>query len=206
MKLATCLLVAPLLAGCASAAGRPDAVPVHREVPRTPAAVAPALGTLALRNAGFEAPPRSPNYCADRWDCSVHADPSSFTFTVVSAQAAEGAQAMCVERVGREPWATISQGIHDTGTRGMTLRLSLSMRLDGVTGEGAGPWVVLQGPGGRTLKHDQKLRKSTQGWERATLEFEVPPTTEILEVGMTLEGPGRACIDDVRLEIVKKAR
>ena len=205
MRAAALLLLAPLLAGCAAAAGRPEAIPVHREVPRAPPAT-PAVGTLPLRNPGFEEPARSPNYCANRWDCSVHADPSSFAFTVVAADPPEGRQALCVERTGREPWATVTQALHDTSSRGMTLRLSVSMRLDGVTGEGAGPWVVLQGLGGRTLKHDQRLFKSTAGWQRFALEFEVLPTTDIIEVGGTLEGPGRACFDDFRLEIVKRAR
>jgi hypothetical protein len=194
------LLAIPLLAGCASAAGRPDAIPISREVPRV------ALPTLAIRNAGFEAPPRSPNYCADRWDCSVHADPNSFMFTVDGRQAPEGSQVLCVERSGKEPWATVTQGVHDAALAGAQLRLTMMMRLEGVDGEGAGPWMVLHGPSGRMLKHDQKLRKSTQGWERVSMDIEVLPGTEVVEVGATLEGPGRACIDDVRLEVVKAAR
>lgn len=190
----------PLLAGCAAAAGRPEAIPISREVPRA------ALPTLAIHNAGFEAPPRSPNHCAERWDCSVHADPSSFTFTIEGTGAPQGAQAMCLLRVGKEPWATVTQGVHDAGLVGGQLRLSMMLRLDGVTGEGAGPWMVLHGPGGRMLRHQQALRKETRGWERVTLDLEVLPGTEVVEVGATLEGPGRACIDDVRLEVVKAAR
>jgi hypothetical protein len=194
------LLAIPLLAGCASAAGRPETIPISREVPRA------ALPTLAIRNAGFEAPPRSPNYCADRWDCSVHADPTSFTFTIEGNQAPEGSQAMCVQRVGKEPWATVTQGVHDAALATAQLRLTMMMRLDGVDGEGAGPWMVLHGPSGRMLKHDQKLRKSTQGWERVSMDIEVLPGTEVVEIGATLEGPGRICIDDVRLEVLKAAR
>lgn len=203
MRRGLAILAVPLLAGCAAAAGRPEAIPISRDVPR---AAAPTLPVLAIRNAGFEAPPRSPNYCADRWDCSVHADPSSFSFTIDASQVPEGKQAMCVQRVGREPWATVTQGVHDAGLVGAQLRLSMMLRLDGTTGDGAGPWMVLHGPGGRMLKHDQVLRKATQGWERVTMDIEVLPGTEIVEIGATLEGPGRACIDDVRLEVVKAAR
>lgn len=190
----------PLLAGCASAAGRPEAIGISREVPRsTPA--------IALRNAGFESPPRSPNACADRWDCSAHADPGSYSFRVEGNQPPEGAQSMCIERVGLEPWATVTQAILESAPlRGATLRLSMMLKLDGTTGEGAGPWVVLHGSGGRMLKHDQKLLKSTSGWQRVALDIEVLPTTDIVEIGATLEGPGRACLDDVRLEVLKAGR
>lgn len=193
------LLAAPLVAGCATAAGKPEAIRIHRELPS-------GLPSVTLRNAGFEAPLRSPNYCADRWDCSAHADPSSFTFSVDASQAAEGRQAMCVERVGREPWATVTQGVHDASLAGTRLRLSMMLRLTGTTGEGAGPWVVLHGSSGQMLKHDQKLVRSTEGWQRATLDIEVLPNTAIVEIGATLEGPGRACIDDVRLEVLKARR
>lgn len=193
------MLAVPLVAGCATAAGKPEPIRIHRDVPSS-------MPAIALRNAGFEAPPRSPNYCADRWDCNAHADPSSFSFTVDGAQAPEGKQAMCVERVGKEPWATVSQAVHDASLAGTALRLSLMLRLTGTTGEGAGPWMILHGPSGRMLKHDQKLFKATDGWQRATLDIEVVPGTEILEVGITLEGPGRACMDDVRLEVVKARR
>jgi hypothetical protein len=191
----------PLVAGCASAAGRPDPIAISRDVPR---AEAPLPG-IELRNANFELPPRSPNTCATRWDCSVHADPSSFTFTVIQ-EAPEGKQAICIERVGNEPWATLSQVVQPGSVRGSTLRLSMMMRVVGASGEGAGPWVVLQAGSGATLKHYQSLSKDTRGWTRATLEFDVLTGTELIEIGATLEGPGRACIDDVRLEVVKAAR
>lgn len=190
------LLAVPLVAGCATAAGRPEAIPIHRELPS-------ALPGIALANAGFEAPARSPNHCADRWDCNVHADPGSFSFVVEGRDAAEGRQAMCVTRVGKEPWATVTQAVRDRTRAGARLRLSLMLRLAGTTGEGAGPWMVLHGPGGRMLRHEQALRKATDGWQRVALEVEVPPGTEIVEVGATLEGPGRMCIDDVRLEVAK---
>jgi hypothetical protein len=62
---------------------------------------------------------------------------------------------------------------------------------------------VLHGTGGRMLKHDQKLLKSTEGWQRTSIDIDVLPGTEIVEIGATLEGPGSACIDDVRLEVTE---
>lgn len=192
------LLAVPMVvAGCATAAGRPEAIRIHRELPSS------AIASVPLRNAGFESPARTPNHCADRWDCTVHADPSSFAFTVGGREPPEGKQALCIDRVGKEPWATVTQGVHDAGLAGKKLRLSMLMRLAGTTGDGAGPWVVLHGTGGRMLKHDQKLVKSTDGWQRTSIDIDVLPGTEIVEIGATLEGPGSACIDDVRLEVIE---
>jgi hypothetical protein len=197
---ALALLAIPLLAGCASAAGRPEPIAISRDVPRL------ALPALALRNAGFESPARTPNHCAERWDCTAHADPGSFIFAIQDNAVAEGRQAMCIQRVGKEPWATVTQGMHDATLQGSTLRLSMMVRLEGVSGDGAGPWVVLHGPGGRMLKHDQKLLQGSAGWARTAIDIEVLPGTEIVEVGATLEGPGKVCIDDVRLEVLKARR
>ena len=126
----------------------------------------------------------------------------SYVFRIDTTRPSQGAHSLCVERVGKEPWATITQAVRDPGLAGKVLRLSMAVRLEGVTGDGAGPWVLLHGPGGRNLKHDQRLLKGTLGWERASLDFMVLAGTEIVEIGATLEGPGRLCIDDVRLETV----
>ena len=201
MRRLLALAAVPLLAGCAVAAGRPETINISRELPR-------ALSAVTLRNPGFELAPRSPNSCAERWECTAHADPSSFSFRVEGNQPPpEGKQSFCIDRVGKEPWATVTQPVREAAAlHGTTLRLSMMLRLEGTTGEGAGPWVVLHGPSGRMLKHDQKLLKSTTGWQRVALDIEVVPATEIVEIGATLEGPGRACLDDVRLEVVKAAR
>ena len=192
MRRLAAVLTLASLCGCAASAGK--LAPTAPELRET-------LGALPLRNADFEAPLRAQNHCADRWDCSVHADPASYTFRLDTAKPSQGAHSLCIERVGKEPWATVTQAVRDAGgLAGKRLRLSMALRLEGVTGEGAGPWVQLHGPGGRNLKHDQKLFKGTRGWEREVLEFTVLAGTEIVEIGATLEGPGRLCIDEVRLE------
>jgi hypothetical protein len=102
-----------------------------------------------------------------------------------------------VERAADEPWALVTQAFDNPGLRGKRLRLSMAVRVDGASGEGAGPWVLAQG---RPPAHARKLVRGTAAWERVSLEFLVPADASSVEIGATLEGPGKACFDDVRLE------
>jgi hypothetical protein len=43
----------------------------------------------------------------------------------------------------------------------------------------------------------------TRTWQRLALEIDVPDATHDLEVGVALEGTGRACLDDALLEIMR---
>lgn len=81
----------------------------------------------------------------------MHADPQSFRFFHYARAPASGKRSFCIEPVSGEPWALVTQGIHDPPFRGATVRLSLA---------------------------------------------------QIVEVGATLEGRGRAYFDDARLEVV----
>ena len=175
------------LAGCAAAG--------PAEQPRAPSKSVP------LRNAGFEDPPRVNAGCAEHWSCTMHADPGAFRFFVEAGGAAAGKQSLCVERVTPEPWALVTQGVQDPKLRGARLRFSLAVRVDRADGEGAGPWALVHGPQGN-LAHAQRLVKSTQGWQRLAIEFPVAPSAQLFEVGLTLEGGGRVCLDDARLEII----
>jgi hypothetical protein len=164
-----------------------------------------ALRLVALPNADLEAefPPGS--RCPARWNCSSHADPDSYRFFIDETAPASGKQSLCIERVTNEPWAIATVTSSDPALRGARVRFSLSVRLEGATGPGAGPWVLVHGPSGN-LHHDQKLAQGRRGWERMAVEFTVPPNVRILEVGATLEGPGRVCVDDARLEILEPAK
>lgn len=159
---------------------------------------------VALKNAGFESAARADGSCAEHWSCTMHADPGAYRFGVDVSQPAEGKQAFCVERVTNEPWALVTQGLQDPKLRGTRLRFTASVRVERTDGGGAGPWALVHGPQGN-LAHVQKLVQGTQGWQRLAIDFPVGQTAQILEVGMTLEGGGRACIDDARLEILPPA-
>jgi hypothetical protein len=188
---------AVLAASCASQTPAPVAV--------TPAKPVRAVtGTVALQNPGFEEKPSAGANCAPRWGCSMHADPTSFRFTPLEVGPASGTRSYCVEAVGKEPWAKLSQAVlRDVGAvRGRRVRFSALVKLESVTGEGAGPSTIAQGAAGQTIAHAEVLAKGDRAWQRVEVEMDVPEGTSLLEVGLTFIGRGRACMDDARLEVL----
>jgi hypothetical protein len=159
--------------------------------------------SIALRNPGFEDEPNPGRACPMGWDCTMHADPNSFRFFHDDAAPARGKRSLCMEPVNKEPLGVASQGLFDMARiRGGRVRFSVEVRLDAVTGSGAGPFVVAQGGGGAAVAHATRLRSGTQGWQRVEVEMDVPANAALIEFGVTLEGRGRVCLDDARLEVL----
>ena len=198
----SCFMAAALLAGCAAsppARGGPAVADFGTTEESTPPA-----GRAASRFAmPISNPWQAGARCADRWNCTMHADPTSFRYELDAAAAAAGRQALCIERVKPEPWALITQAVDHEPLRGTRLRLSAAVRTPGIDGRGAGPWVLVQGAQG-PIGHFEKLVTKTAGWERVAVEFTVAPTAMVVEIGATLEGGGRACLDDFRLEVLQE--
>ena len=198
MKLAA-IAAASMLAACAAPGETPRVVAVAPAAAPARASVA-APPPLGLRNPGFEADPAPGRSCAPAWDCTMHNNPEAFRFSLQESGAAGGRRAFCVERVADEPWALVTQALQSPAFRNQRVRLSMSVSVEGVTGEGAGPWLLSQGG----HAHAQKLLKGPAGWQRAAVELSVPADSVMLVVGATLEGPGRACFDDVVLEALPR--
>ncbi len=192
MRLAA-LALAGLAAACATTA--PPPAPASA-APKATALPPPAL---ALANAGFEAEFAAGRACPPRWACSVHADGSSFRFAPDAASATEGRQSLLVERVGQEPWATVPQSFRAQALRGQRVRYSIAVKTQGVEGDGAGPWLLVNG-GAEVLEHQVRRVRGTGDWQRHAIEIVMPAGAETLSVGATLEGGGRAWFDDARLE------
>ena len=190
MRAGAITAAALLVAGCATQTAEPAAQAAQP--------VAPA-GAIALRNAGFESPKRPGERCAVEWGCSMHSNPDSFRFWVESAGAGAGAQSLCVERVLPEPWATAAQSVPAAALRGRKVRFSLLMRGENLAGEGVGP-IIIATAGGATIEIAQKVGRIGPEWRRYSVELVVPARAESLEVGATMFGGGRACLDDARLE------
>jgi hypothetical protein len=180
------LVGAAMLAACAAA---------PREAPMQPVASA----GIPLRNAGFENAPRPGERCPEGWSCTMHADPDSFRFVLDPSVPAEGRRSLCIERVRNEPWAVASQSVPATALRGRRLRFSIALRGERMTGPGGGPWLLVNGPAGM-LAHEERIALRGPAWERHSIEVTVPAQAIALVVGATLQGPGRVCIDDARLE------
>jgi hypothetical protein len=193
-----------VVAGCAAApAPVTPVVPVRAAQP--PINYAPA-GPVALRNPSFEMEPGAGARCAARWSCTMHADPKSFRFFADASQSTDGKRSFCVEPVTKEPWAIVGQGILDKSLNGARVRFTLSVKLDKVGGQGAGPWAQVQRAGVAARPTFQKLAKDSHGWEDQSVEFDVPADATSVEVGATLRGTGRACFDNARLEVLRSGK
>ncbi len=141
--------------------------------------------------------------CPAGWSCSAHNDMSSFRFFVDAKRPAGGAQSGCAERVGREPWALMTQTVPDVASlRGKHVRFTANVRVEGVVGDGGGVFILAQGGSGQTLKHAKEQRQDTQYWNSLQVDLLVPQEAFVLEVGLVLEGKGMACIDDAVLEVI----
>jgi hypothetical protein len=156
---------------------------------------------VALRNAGFETAARPGERCASGWSCTMHADPDAFRFRLETASVMAGERTLCVERVKNEPWGLVTQAIDDPALRGRRLRFSVALRTEGTDGRGAGPWVMVHGAPAAQA-HFERLVARTDGWQRIAVDFTVAPAATLIEVGAVLEGGGRACIDEARLELL----
>ncbi|QJR11549.1 hypothetical protein DSM104443_02627 [Usitatibacter rugosus] len=154
---------------------------------------------VTLRNPGFEADGPA-HGCAPGWRCSSHSDPNAFRHEIDGTVSAEGQRSLRIERVREEPWTLVMQHVIDPTLRGARLRFTLAVRTEGATGNGGGPFVLVHGPGGATVHHDQKLTSGTADWKRVSVEFDIPVNAESFEVGAMLEGPGKLWIDAARLE------
>jgi hypothetical protein len=132
MRLAAALLVAAAVTGCASPGPSADS------------------RLIVLRNAGFEADGPAQG-CAPGWRCSSHSDPHSFRYEVDGAVSAEGQRSLRIERVREEPWTLVMQHVIDPTLRGARLRFTLAVRVEGASGNGGGPFVLVHGAGGATI-------------------------------------------------------
>jgi len=206
MKRALFAALSLAIAGCTTAPAPVAPVTVAPARAARPAVNHAPVGPYALRNPSFEVEPGVGANCAARWSCTMHGDPKAFRFFADASQSHDGKRSFCVEPLTKEPWAIIAQGIHDRTLNGARVRFTLSVRLENVGGQGAGPWAQVQREGVAARPTFQKLGKDTQGWEEQSVEFDVPADATIVEVGATLRGTGRACFDNARLEVLRTGK
>ena len=161
-------------------------------------------GHVTIGNGGFEEPLRAGQSCPERWGCAAHGDPTAYSFRLEGVAGSEGKQALCVYRLKPEPWSIVTQSLDATPMRGARLRLSVAVRVDADSAFGvtAGPWALVYGPHGSILEFLERPVPQTKGWERLAIEVPVAAGARTVEFGATALGGGRACFDDVRLEIL----
>jgi hypothetical protein len=143
-------LGAALLSGCA--------------VP--PPAYTPQGIVVALKNAGMEDDWPAGYPCVPGWICLMHSDATAYRFAPDEAKPAKGKRSACVTRVKDEPWASTIQAVLDRTLGGKRLRFSIDVRLQGVTGKGAGAWVALKDSRGAPLHTEENLAGASPGCSR----------------------------------------
>jgi hypothetical protein len=163
------------------------------------------VATVPLRNADFAMEPAPGRTCPAHWGCSMHADPSSFRFSVETDPRSK-VRSLRIERIKKEPWAIASQTIQVGALAGKRVRLTVAVLAEEVEGKGAGPMLIIQGVGGHTIADAQQLLPRTPGWRQVSVELDVIAGAQAVEIGLLLEGGGVARFDDVRLEVLGAAR
>ena len=133
----------------------------------------------------------------------MHAGPESFRFFFDASKPAAGARSLCIEPVKPEAWGEAMQAVPAAAMRGRRVRFSVALRTEAVAGKGAGPIAVVHGPHGELLAARDLALEGTRAWARAGVEIDVPAAAHDVEVGVMLEGPGRVCLDEARLEILQ---
>jgi hypothetical protein len=141
----------------------------------------------------------------------MHADPRSFRFFLDGEAPGAGKRSLCIEPITKQPYGKAIQSHHDARLWGGKLvRVSMMVKVENVTGAGAGPMLAAHDSPGliarpRTtyVRYSEKLVSGTSGWQRVETELVVPPETVLIEFGALLQGAGRACFDDVRVEFLQ---
>lgn len=176
-----------------------------------PVAIAPVAGLgavpVAVRNAGFEDDPVPGRACPPSWWCTMHADPSSFSFEVTSDAGSHG-RYLAVRRVKDEPWAFVTQAFPAADMAGKRFQLSVAVNTERLEGPdaSAGPVIVLQDISGRTVGQIDALAKRGSGWQRASAELVVPAGIAMVEIGLLVHGGGAAGFDDVEAQVTAPGR
>ena len=165
---------------------------------------------IALVNPGFESPRPGLFGNPEGWFSIQHAGDLSYTFRLDKAVHHAGANSLRIDNVGPEPFGSIYQHVPAQPYAGKRLRFSAWVRTEDATGSATGGGGVLliqamQGGAPLAWNHmrDTPVR-GTQAWARYSVEIDVPPAADQIEVGAMLHGPGRLWLDDAELEEVER--
>jgi hypothetical protein len=102
---------------------------------------------------------------------------------------------------------TMNQSIKPDTFRGKRIRYSAMVKTDAIASDaGAGLWMRVDGPGvGETLQFDNMFDRpipARTDWKRYEIVLDVPAESSYIIWGLIVNGPGKAWIDDVRIEVV----
>lgn len=108
---------------------------------------------------------------------------------------------------GGGPVGTLNQSMKPDAFRGKRVRYSAMVKTDSIaSAAGAGLWMRVDGPDvGETLQFDNMFNRpipSFTEWRRHEVVLDVPQEASFIIWGLIVNGPGKAWIDDVRIEVV----
>jgi hypothetical protein len=191
------------LAAHAGEATRPRPVPPER--------AAKPIASVPLANPGFESGASGATGAPEGWLAGQHAGAVSYTFTLDAESSRTGQRSLRIDNVGPEPYGTVDQSIDASPLRGKTLRFSAWLRTRDVTGNrfGNGAGLRLQTMRGGYVVEQAQMRgdavAGTTDWARYEVRLRVADTTEQIDVGVHLFGPGTVWVDDAALDVVDAA-
>jgi C-terminal processing protease CtpA/Prc len=175
-----------------------------------------APAPIPLPNAGFEE--GEPGAMPPRWHGTISAAPGAtpaapnFAARIDSDNPRQGRHSVRLEHVGtsvdQRQFGTITASVEAAAYRGRRVRLTGSVRTDSPASTHVGLWLRIDRPERRPgffdNMGDRPIRSTA--WADYAIEADVAPDAEHLVFGLLLTGPGRAWMDDVRLEVIGTAR
>ena len=169
----------------------------------------PALAApIPLVNPGFDSKEPGEQGNPKGWYSAQHTGSVSYDFALDSGRRKDGSHSMRIVNIGPEPWGTLAQVLPAAAYAGRTVRLSAWIRTEGIPdarGNGVSLLLLAQ-RGGELGAHVPTKKSRVAGdtdWKRHAVELRLPPATNRLEVGVTLEGQGTAWVDGFALEVVE---
>lgn len=191
LRLASVMVACLVLSACGGgAATRPERA---AELP-------PALRGNLLKNPGFEA-------SAEKilpWHIIVHADPESYSYSLVPEAAYAGERGMRLARKADEPWGGLFQQLAYDNSRPATLRFTAWVR-----GEGLEEPAVMQLRYGLDFADDRAstvfipVDQLDAGWSQVKVDLQVPAGPTGLEATLLQYGPGHLMVDELTLEVLR---
>lgn len=151
-----------------------------------------------LQNPGFEDTGTTAGALTG-WAAVVHAG-DSYRIEQDQTEAFSGKRSLVIENTGEPEWGGVVQLFRAEGLAGQEIELSARLKMQGVTAPGFYMMLKIMQTG-RELEIVKTQGKiiGDADWKPVSLRAMLPKETTHLEVILTLEGDGRAWVDDVRV-------
>lgn len=171
---------------------------------------------IPVENPSFEA--GAEGEAPPGWHGSISATPggpssgSDFVSRIDREQPRHGSASVRLESTTATPdeqqFGTVTSSVDAAPYRGRRIRLTGSVRADAPAPTHVGLWLRVDRPERRPGFFDNMSGRPIRStnWADYTIEADIAADAERIAFGLLLAGPGRAWLDDVRLEVIGAAR